>query len=221
MSDTQTIRLLLAEDHAIVREGLKTLLEANPCFDICGLASNGDEAVQLAKELKPDVILMDISMPEINGLDATVKIKKSLPDSKVIILTAHDDERIVQRSKEAGADGFLYKNATSTALAESITKVLTRRGFIRPLERPTAPELPKRVPEIVNFDILTKREREVYIHVAKGWKNREISEKLHISVKTVEKHRANLMKKLNIHNVAELVSSALKAKLITPDDLNA
>ncbi|EPR44701.1 two component transcriptional regulator, LuxR family [Desulfovibrio sp. X2] len=206
-------RLLVADDHAIVREGLCRLLATHPGFCICGEASDGRTAVEKSAELSPDVVLMDIGMPGMDGIEATSRIKDACPGTRILILTAYEDKNLVRLALKAGADGYLLKNADRDKLAQAINAVLDEGRYFEP-DLHITPLPDDGEDEDGQFAVLTRREKEILALVAGGLKNREISDKLCISVKTVEKHRANLMKKLDLHSVAELVSFALKADFL-------
>lgn len=208
------LRLIVADDHAIVREGLCRVLSTLPALDICAEAANGREALQLALSCRPDIVLMDIGMPDMNGIEATREIKSRAPQVRILILTAHDDRHLVRLALQAGADGYLLKNADKAMLAAAISQVMATGSYMPP---DMVPEVEEHLPAPEDFETLTRREREIFAMVAAGRKNREISEDLHISVKTVEKHRANLMKKLDLHSVAELVSCALRTGFLIRD----
>jgi len=206
------VRLLVADDHAIVREGLCRLLASQPGFKILGEAGDGREAVAKCMELQPDVVLMDLGMPGMDGIEATARIKESYPAVKIMILTAYEDKNLVRLALKAGADGYLLKNADRGRLSEAILALMERGRWFEPdLEIESEDEAGE---DESSFDALTRREKEILSMVAAGQKNKDISEKLCISVKTVEKHRANLMKKLGFHSVAELVSFALKTDFL-------
>lgn len=204
------IRLLVADDHAIVRDGLGRLLVSQPGVEVCGEAADGAEAVARCLELAPDIVLMDIAMPGMDGIEATARIKEARPDTRILILTAHEDRKLVRLAMKAGADGYLLKNADRARLAQAIETLMHDGTVLEPdlcIESGDAPC----GKDDSRFAALTRREREILSMAAEGMRNREIADRLCISVKTVEKHRANLMKKLGLHSVAELVSFALKA----------
>lgn len=204
------IRLFVADDHAIVRDGLGRLLAAQPGVVVCGEAADGAEAVARCLELAPDIVLMDIGMPGMDGIEATARIKESRPDTKILILTAHEDRNLVRLAMKAGASGYLLKNADRARLAQAIEVLMHDGAFLETDLCIEAGDAPCEKDDS-RFAALTKREREILAMAAEGMRNREIADRLCISVKTVEKHRANLMKKLGLHSVAELVSFALKA----------
>ncbi|MBW8781225.1 MAG: response regulator transcription factor [Verrucomicrobia bacterium] len=219
MTTSKTITVLLAEDHAIVRQGLSALLNADGHFTMVGEATNGREAVQMAQALKPDVILMDIAMPLLNGLEATRQILTANPSAKVIILSAHSDDEYIKRMQHAGAYGFLEKQSSAEILTQALCEVAQGRPFF-------SPSIAKRLLDDsgkprdrdgilkVNGCRLTSRESEVLQLVAEGLANKQIAAELGISIKTVEKHRQHLMNKLNIHDTAGLTRHAIASGVI-------
>ncbi|MCK4390262.1 MAG: response regulator transcription factor [Desulfobacterales bacterium] len=212
-------RIVIAEDHTILREGLRSLLSSNPDFEIVGEAEDGRDAIRCVEKFKPDLVLMDLSMPKMDGLDAIMEIKEQSPNTKVLVLTVHKAEEYVFASLKAGADGYLLKDATHAELTLAIESVLAGKPYISPgiSEKLVAGYLEGRKPlkGESSWDSLTQRERQVLKLIAEGYKNKEIAGYLYISVKTVEKHRANLMKKLNFHNASALTAFAMEKGLIT------
>jgi DNA-binding NarL/FixJ family response regulator len=212
-------RIVIAEDHRILREGLRSLLSSNPDLEIVGEADNGRDAIRCVDELRPDLVLMDLSMPKMNGLDAIAEVKNRRPDIKLLVLTVHKAEEYVFESLKAGADGYLLKDATHAELMLAVGNILDGKRYISPgisgklieqyLEgkRLSKSELP--------LEIITRRERQVLKLIGEGHKNKEIADYLCISVKTVEKHRANLMKKLDLHSASALTAFAMEKGLIT------
>jgi RNA polymerase sigma factor (sigma-70 family) len=211
------ITLLIADDHAVVREGLVRLLSSQEGLVIASEAGNGKEAVLKAVEMRPDIVLMDLGMPVVNGIEATRQIKQEAPWVRILVLTAHEDKHFVDLALKAGADGYLLKNSDKYRLTRAIHAVMNDGVYMAP-EMLRDNEVNVDSPSTEAIDKLTRREREVFNLVARGMKNREISDELCISVKTVEKHRANLMKKLGLHSVAELVSCALRTSFIQPSE---
>jgi DNA-binding NarL/FixJ family response regulator len=213
------ITVLLAEDHAIVRQGLSALLKADGHFRIVGEARNGREAVALALELRPDVILMDIAMPVLNGLEATRQILTANRAARVVILSAHSDDAYIERMRDAGVSGFLEKQTSAEILTKALREVARGNLFFSPSivkRMSSAPEvargrdgLPKAEPRR-----LTSRESEVLQLVAEGSANKQIADVLGISIKTVEKHRQHLMDKLGIHDTAGLTRHAIATGVI-------
>lgn len=212
-------RLVIVEDHRILREGLKSLLTANGEIDVVGEAENGMEAIRQVRELKPDLVLMDISMPKMDGLDAIREIKIENPDVMLIVLTVHKAEEYVFAALKAGANGYLLKDSTYLELKLAIENVLMGRTYLSPgvSEKLVHSYLEGRHPRQSKstLEVLTHRERQILKLIAEGNRNKKIAEFLCISVKTVEKHRSNLMKKLDLHNASELTAFAIENGLIT------
>jgi two-component system response regulator NreC len=211
-------RIILTEDHTILRQGLRVLLSSDPDFKIVGEAEDGRESVRLAETLLPDLILMDLSMPKMTGMDAIIEIKKRSTDTKIVVLTVHRGEEYVLSALKAGADGYVLKDANHGELTTAIRKVLEGKRYLSPdisgkviegyLEGKNA--LRKKT----SWDTLTPREREILKLIAEGYKNREMAEALFISPKTVQKHRANLMEKLDLHNTAALTVFAIEKGIV-------
>jgi two-component system response regulator NreC len=212
------ISLILADDHAVVRSGLRMLLEAQPDMEIRAEAESGLEAVSKVRSLRPDVILMDIQMPDLNGIEATKQIKKFAPETAVLALTMHEDEQYFFEMLQAGASGYLPKRAAPDELVTAIRTVARGEVFLYPsLAARLVQDFLKRDnvdQERKIYDQLTPREREVLILIAEGLSNGEIADKLVISIKTVDRHRENIMRKLNMHNRIELVKYAIRKGLI-------
>ena len=211
-------RILIAEDEMIVREALRFLLSLNPDFEVVGEAGDGREAVRLTEILKPQLVLMDLSMPKTDGLNALKEVKARLPKTKVLVLTVHKDEELVMATLEMGADGYALKDSTYSELTVAINNVLNGKYYICPgiSEKVIEGYLDGRraLKASSPWMTLTPREREVLKLIAEGYKAREIANYLYISPKTVEVHRSNLMKKLNISTNAGLVAFSLKKGLI-------
>lgn len=212
-------RIVIAEDHRILREGLRFLLSSNPDFEIVGEAEDGRGAIRCVDELRPDLVLMDLSMPKMNGLDAIAEVKNQSPDTKVLVLTVHKAEEYVFESLKAGADGYLLKDATHTELMLAVGNVLDGKPYLSPgiSGNLVAGYLKGRKPykSDLSLEILTRRERQVLKLIGERHKNKEIADYLCVSVKTVEKHRANLMKKLDLHSASALTAYAIEKGLIT------
>ncbi len=212
------IRILVAEDHAIVREGVRRLLASEAEFTVVGEAGDGEAAVELTSSLRPDVVCMDVSMPRMNGVEATRRIKAASPEVGVVVLTMHEDEAYVYELMKAGASGYVLKRASARDLVDAVHAVASGHTFLHPLiARRLVSEYEKsssRDDDRKRFDGLTEREREVVRLIAEGLTNREIAEKLHISVKTVETHRTHIMEKLDLHDRAHLVRYAIRKGLI-------
>ena len=213
-------RLLIAEDHTIVREGLVRIFADQEDFSVVAEATNGEEAVKLAVRLAPDVVLLDLSMPRMNGLEALKQIKRRLPDTRVVILTVQRTEEYVFAAFQAGGDGYLLKNCSSAELLLAARKVLTGDRYLcsqisGSVIRGYLNAGPQEVGSSACPDLST-REVEVLTLVAQGRKSREIADQLCISEKTVEKHRSNLMRKLDRRTVSALTTYAIERGLVTP-----
>ncbi len=212
-------RVLIAEDHTILREGLRMLLASNPSLEVAGEAQDGLEAIHHAESLKPHLILMDLSMPKMSGMDAIKEIKRHCPEAKILVLTVHRTEEYILAALKAGADGYVLKDATHSELMLAIDCVLSGKCYLSPgiSEKVIEGYLEgrKTLKTHSPWDTLTQREQEVLKMVAEGHKNKDIADYLCISVKTVEKHRANLMKKLDLHSVSALTAFAMEKGLIT------
>ena len=215
-----TIRVLLADDHKIVREGLRSLLEKEPDIDVIAMADNGRMAVQLAGKLMPDVAVIDIAMPEMNGIEATRRILGDNPEIKVLTLSMHSARRFVTEALAAGAKGYLLKDCASEELVRAIRIVAANETYLSPkVAEMIVKDYMKRLPEsmLPADSLLSTREREVLQLIAEGRCTKEIAFTLGISVKTAETHRQQIMKKLNLHSVAELTRYAIREGL-TPLD---
>ena len=212
-------KIVIAEDYTILREGLRALISSSPDFEVVGEAEDGREAIQYAEKLSPDLVLVDLSMPRTNGVDAIREIKNRCPETKVVALTVHKAEEYVLAALEAGADGYVLKDATRPQLMMAIETVLDGKPYLSPgvSERVIQGYLDgkKRVKPSSSWDTLTRRERQVLKLIAEGYRNKEIADYLYVSVKTVEKHRANLMQKLDLHNASALTALAIEKGLIT------
>jgi two-component system response regulator NreC len=207
------IRILLADDHALVRQGLGMILGAQPDMEIVGQAGNGNEAVALAEKLKPDVIVMDVAMPELNGIEATRRLAASLPRTRVLALSMHKDSVYVREILRAGARGYLLKDSGDADLIAAVRAIAKGEGYISPsVSDAVLSDYRKHVTD--PLDLLTSREREVLQHIAEGQTNKEIATSLTLSVYTVEAHRGRIMEKLNLHSTGELVRFALRNGLI-------
>ena len=219
MNITPKITVLIAEDHVVVRQGLCSLLNADGDFKIAGEAKDGREAVNLAASLRPDVILLDIGMPFLNGIDAARQILAAQPAARVIILSAHNEDEYVSRAVDIGAQGFLEKQTSSEILAKAIRTVAGGQPFFSPailrrMQLMLVVPLDSDGHSVANGNRLTAREREVLQLVAEGAANKQVAASLGISIKTVEKHRQSLMDKLNIHDTAGLTRYAISTGVI-------
>jgi len=212
-------RIVIAEDHTILREGLHSLLSSEPDFEVVGEAGDGRDAIRLAEKLQPDLILMDLSMPKMNGMDAIREIKKHHSDTKIVALTVHKTEEYILATLQAGANGYVLKDATHAELMIAIQSVLSGKTYLSPgvSEKVVDGYLEghKDLKTRSSWDTLSPREREVLKLIAEGNKNREIADYLYLSLKTVEKHRSNLMKKLDLHNAAALTAYAIEKGLVS------
>jgi DNA-binding NarL/FixJ family response regulator len=212
-------RVVIAEDHTILREGLRALLSAESDLEVVGEADDGRQAIRRVEELGPDLILTDLSMPKMNGVEAIREIKKRAPETKVLALTVHKAEEFILEVLQAGADGYVLKDASSEELMMAIKSVLGGKRYLSPsvsqLVIEGYLEGRKSIASSSPWDTLTKRERQILKLIAEGHKNKEIADYLYISVKTVEKHRANLMKKLDLHSAAALTAYAMERGLVT------
>jgi DNA-binding NarL/FixJ family response regulator len=212
-----TIRVLIADDHKIMLAGLRSLLEKQTDIEVVGEADNGRKAVQMAHEKKPDVVVMDVSMPDLNGIEATTQISESLPETRVIALSMHSDKRFVMGMLRAGASGYLLKDCASQELANAILQVATGKKYLSP-----------EITGVVLGDILqggspgevatatsqlSPREREVLQLIAEGWSTKQAASHLYVSVKTIETHRRQIMKKLDLHSIADLTKYAIREGL--------
>jgi DNA-binding NarL/FixJ family response regulator len=207
------IRILLADDHALVRQGFGMILEAQPDMEIVGQAGNGREAVELAEKLRPDVVVMDVAMPELNGTEATRRLAASTPRTRVLALSMHKDSVYVREILRAGARGYLLKDSGDTDLVAAVRAVAKGEGYISPaVSDAVLSDYRKHVTD--PLDLLTGREREVLQSIAEGKTNKEIATALNLSVYTVEAHRGRIMEKLNLHSTGELVRFALRNGLI-------
>lgn len=210
------LKILLADDHKIVRDGLQSLITKQPGMEVVGEAENGRMTVQLARELKPDVIIMDISMPDLNGIEATRQILAETPGVKIIALSMHSDRRFVTGILGAGASGYLLKDCAFQELAEAIRTVVKDKYYLSPgITGVVVKDYVSHVTstDALSSDVLTAREREVLQLIAEGKSTKEIASDLHVSAKTVETHRQNIMQKLNIHSVAGLTRYAIREGL--------
>jgi DNA-binding NarL/FixJ family response regulator len=216
---SQKYRVVIAEDHTILREGLKSLLSSSPDFEIIGEAGDGREAIRCVEKCKPNLILVDLSMPRMNGIDAIREIKRRFPETKILVLTVHKTEEYILATLKAGADGYVLKDATHAELMIAVKNVLSGKHYISPgiSEKVIEGYLEgrKTLKTRTSWETLTQREREILKLIAEGYKNKEIADYLCISPKTVEKHRANLMEKLDLHNVQALTAFAIEKGLVS------
>ena len=211
--------VVIVEDHRLFREGLKSLLADKSSFDIVGEAGDGLEALRCVRKRRPNLVLLDISMPKMNGISVMREIKSQFPEIKILALTIHQSDHYVLEAFEAGADGYCLKDAGRRELMVAITSVLEGKKYISPTIADNVMEGyltgRKKLKSRTSWDTITPREREVLKLLGEGYQNKEISDMLHISVKTVEKHRANIMNKLDLHNAAALTAYAIEHGLVT------
>lgn len=211
--------ILIAEDHALLRQGLRALFSSDPEFQVVGEADNGRDAVRLTGKLVPDLVIMDLSMPGINGVEAIEDIKRRYPDTKILVLTVHKTDEYIRHTLRAGADGYALKDASYEELLTGVRSVLRGRSYL-------SPDVSAAVVSgylggaqaggpATRWDTLTHREREILKLIAEGHTSKGIANYLCVSIKTVEKHRANLMRKLDLHNTAELTVFAIDKGLLT------
>ncbi len=209
------IRILLADDHKIVRQGLRTLLEKEPDMEVVAEAEEGRMAVRLARKLAPQVVIMDVGMPDLNGIEATRQVLADTPGLKVIALSMHSDRRFVVNMLKAGASGYLLKDSAFEELAAAIRVVMLNKTYLSPgvsdIVIKDYVQGPREDSSV--FSVLTPREREVLQLMAEGKSTKQIADRLHVSIKTIETHRQQIMTKLGIHSVAELTKYAVREGL--------
>jgi len=206
-------KILLADDHTIVRQGLKLIISSHADLQVIGEAANGREVLELAEKLKPDLILMDVAMPELNGIEATRRLHQISPRTKVLVLSMHKEAVYVREILKAGARGYILKDAIDTELISAIQSVARGDGYISPAVSGTL--LSDYRQNITNpLDLLSSREREVLQLIAEGKTNKEVATRLNLSVYTVDSHRGKIMEKLNLHSTGELVRFAMKQGLV-------
>jgi len=207
------IRILLADDHAVVRQGFKMILSAQSDMEIVGEAGNGRDAIELAAKLQPEVVVMDVAMPELNGIEATRRLAQSSPHTRVLALSMHKDSVYVREILRAGARGYLLKDAPAGDLVEAVRAIASGEGYLSPAVSNAVLDDYRR--HVTNpIDLLTSREREVLQMLAEGKTNKEIATVLNLSVYTVDAHRGRIMEKLNLHSINEMVRFALRNGLI-------
>ncbi|HLW99323.1 MAG TPA: response regulator transcription factor [Candidatus Acidoferrales bacterium] len=215
----KTLRILIADDHDLIRRGIRTLLHTQPGWEVCGEAQTGREAVAQAEALKPDIVIMDISMPDLNGVEAAKRIRKNVPATEVLILSMHYSDQLIREIVESGVRGYIVKSDSDRDLIIAVETLSHHKPFLTPRATEvilsnfngigTKTELPETV-----HDRLTSREREIVQLLAEGKSSKEVATSLGISVKTAETHRANIMRKLQLHTVSELVRYAVRNQII-------
>ena len=216
---TPPLRILIADDHDVVREGTRAVIERQPGWEVCGVAATGREAVEQAFALEPDIVVMDMTMPELNGLDAAVQIKRRLPQTEILIFSAHQTDELIREVFEAGAKSFIFKSEAHHFLVEAIQSLSQHKPFVtnkvsevffaeflnRSEDKPHAAQTSKR---------LTAREREIVQLLAEGRSNKEVADALGISVRTAETHRASVLRKLRLNSLADLVHYAIRNGIV-------
>ena len=214
------LRILIVDDHAVVRRGVRSLLESQPDWEIAGEATTGREAVELAKQLQPDIVVMDLSLPELSGLDATRHILKESPGSEIVVLTMHHSEELAREALQAGARGYVLKSDADQSLIAAIESLRLHKPFLTSTVTEFVLDDYRRRAEIddagVSHATVTAREREIIQNLAEGKSNKEAASTLGISVKTIEAHRANIMRKLRLRSVSDLVRYAIRNKIVQP-----
>lgn len=212
------IKVLVADDHAIVREGVRMILGKEQDIDVVGEAGHGEQALEMAAKLRPQVVVMDISMPGMGGIEATQRLRAQYPDIHVLVLTMHEDESYVFQLLRAGASGYVLKRAAAQDLVQAVRAAAKGEAFLYPsVARKVVEDYLKRVEsgeEKNRYDGLTTREKEILTHIAQGLSNQQIAGKLYISIKTVQTHRAHILEKLGLHDRTELVRYAIRKGLI-------
>jgi DNA-binding NarL/FixJ family response regulator len=215
-----SLRILIVDDHAVVRRGVRSLLESQPGWEICGEATTGREAVDMARRLQPDVVVMDLSLPELNGLDATRQILKDSPRSEILVLTMHHSEELARNVLQAGARGYVLKSDADQSMIAAIESLRQHKPFLTSrVTEFVLDDYMRRADTLdagVGHDAVTAREREVIQLLAEGKSNKEAASTLGVSVKTIEAHRANIMRKLHLRSVSDLVRYAIRNKIVQP-----
>jgi len=217
----KTLRILVADDHDLMRRGLKSLLESHPGWSVCAEAHTGREAVAKAEEIKPDIVILDITMPELNGVEAARRILKASPNTEILVLSVHYSDQLIRDILDAGVRGYIVKSDSDRDLVIAVEALANHKPFFTP----RATELilsnfnnkggSTEIPDVIG-DRLTSREREIVQLLSEGKTSKEVASILGISVKTAETHRANIMRKLEIHSVSELVRYAVRNQIIEP-----
>ena len=213
------LRILLADDHAVVRKGLRALLGANPRWQVCGEAINGREAIEKANELKPDVVVLDLNMPELNGLEVTRQIRTAVPETEVLVLTMHDSEQMMRQALAAGARGYVLKSDAGGELLNAVETVRQHRLFLSSQASQMLGESSTFGAEdsaVASKEPLSPRERQILQLLAEGKSTKQVATSLDITVKTAETHRSNIMRKLDLHRISDLVRYAIRNQIVQP-----
>ena len=212
-----SLRILLVDDHAVVRRGVRSLLESQQGWEVCGEATTGRDAVEQSRRLRPDVVVMDLSLPELNGLDATRQILKDAPDTEVLVLTMHHSEELARDALQAGARGYVLKSDADENLIAAVDNLRRHKPFLTSTVTEFVLDDYLRPGDSVQEEVaVTTREREIIQLVAEGQSNKEAAATLGISVKTIEAHRANIMRKLRLRSVSDLVRYAIRNQIVQP-----
>jgi DNA-binding NarL/FixJ family response regulator len=211
-----SINILIADDYAIVRRGLHALLEAQPDWQVVGEAHNGREALSMATQLRPDVVIMDVSMPELNGLDAARLILKAVPDTKIMVLTGHHTDEMIERALQAGVRGYVLKSDAEADLVSAVKALMQGRTFFTPKASEVLVDRLRREREESVQPALTTREAEIVQLLAEGKSNKEVANVLGISSRTVENHRAQIMQRLGLRSFSDLIRYAIRTGIIEP-----
>ena len=215
------LRILIADDHDLMRRGIKTLLQCHSGWDICGEAKTGREAITKAEELKPDILILDIGMPDLNGVDAARRVRKVSPSTEILILSVHYSDQLIREIVDAGIRGYIVKSDSDRDLIIAVETLANHKPFFTPyvteviLGNLNSGGPVKETPELIR-ERLTSREREIVQMLAEGKSSKEVASSLGISTKTAETHRANVMRKLDMHSVSELVRYAVRNQIVEP-----
>ncbi len=215
-----SVRIVLVDDHTLVTDGIRAALEGQPGMEVVGVGRDGAEAVQLAQQTRPHLVLLDVSMPRLNGIEAARRIRAALPNAKILFVSMHVDEKIVSAALEAGATGYILKERAVTELLQAIATVLSDKVYLCPVVKRTIARnhiAGHRPPDGFSLATITAREREVLQLIAEGNSTKEIAALLNVSAKTVSTHRQSLMDKLDLHNIAGLTTYAIRHGLVFPE----
>jgi DNA-binding NarL/FixJ family response regulator len=216
--NVKTARILIADDHELVRQGMRAILQGEPQWTVCGEATTGRQALAMTLELKPDIVVLDVALPEMNGIEVTRQIRRVLPVA-ILIVTMHDADQVVQEAMEAGANGLVLKAEAGRTLADAVRAILSRGEFISDRVSRVTTRTPSDPDSRIGYrkpNLLTAREREVLQLLAEGQANKEVASALNISPKTAETHRSRIMAKLEVHSMNELVRYAVRNHIIDP-----